>query len=326
MTQAKIQGKFYPLQHSEWLRACHELTPAQRDVLYFIRTLDPYGEGLDLSIAEIARQLSTPAKTVHRSTISRALKELDTKGFIDMDLIQVNVTIKGKGIHCTQTIDNERDHDATVLSQDNKRDHDATVLPQDNSRDHDATVLSQDNKRDHDATVLSQDNSRDHDATVLSQDNERDHDATGVIMTQQARSPRNNRASEPAPVKKSGSLRSNKTYKDFKDSLSDSEREKFLEFSLNKASQLPKPPTLAVKWIEKHYQELYDQFKHSPEGKILTSASDWANHPKRDEWIAEIRIGRPRFVALGGPEEERETRRQFAKWAEENNLVWGVES
>jgi hypothetical protein len=174
--------------------------------------------------------------------------------------------------------------------------------------------------------VLSQDNSRDHDATVLSQDNERDHDATGVIMTQQARSPRNNRASEPAPVKKSGSLRSNKTYKDFKDSLSDNEREKFLEFGLNKASQLPKPPTLAIKWIEKHYQELYDQFKHSPEGKSLTPTSDWANHPKRDEWIAEIRIGRPRFVALGGPEEEQETRRQFAQWAEDNNLVWGVES
>ena len=313
MTQAKIQGKFYPLQHSEWLRACHELTPAQRDVLYFIRTLDPYGEGLDLSIAEIARQLSTPAKTVHRSTISRALKELETKGFIDMDLIQVNVTIKGKGIHCTQTIDNERDHDATVLSQDN-------------SRDHDATVLSQDNSRDHDATVLSQDNNRDHDATVLSQDNNRDHDATGVIMTQQPRSLRNNRAPEPASGEGDTGLRSYKTYKDFKDSLSDSEREKFLEFGLNKASQLPKPPTLAVKWIEKHYQELYDQFKHSPEGKTLTPPSNWENHPKRDEWIAEIRIGRPRFVALGGPEEERETRRQFAKWAEENNLVWGVES
>jgi len=300
MTKAKIQGKFYPLQHSEWLRACHELTPAQRDVLYFIRTLDPYGEGLEVSIAQIARQLSTDSKIVHRSTISRALKELDAKGFIDMDLIQVSVAIKGKGIHCTQTIDNNRDHDATVLSGDNNRDHDATVL--------------------------SGDNNRDHDATVLSGDNNRDHDATGVIMTQQPRSLRNNRPPEPAPEADSGSLRSNKTYKDFKDSLSEGEREKFLEFGLNKAAALPKPPTLPEKWIEKHHQELYEQFKRSPEGKTVTSAIDWENHPKRDEWIAEIRIGRPRFVALGGPEAEREMRRQFAKWAEENNLVWGVES
>lgn len=35
MTQnsSKIQGKFYPLQHEEWLYACRELTQAQRDVL-----------------------------------------------------------------------------------------------------------------------------------------------------------------------------------------------------------------------------------------------------------------------------------------------------
>jgi hypothetical protein len=116
------------------------------------------------------------------------------------------------------------------------------------------------------------------------------------------------------------------SYQIFNNSLSDSEREKFLEFGLNKAAALPKPPTLPEKWIEKHHQELYEQFKRSPEGKTVTSALDWENHPKRDEWIAEIRIGRPRFVALGGPETERETRRQFAQWAEDNNLVWGVES
>jgi hypothetical protein len=56
-------------------------------VLYFVRTLDPYGDGLDISIAEIARQLSTDKRTVHRSTVSRALKELDAKGFIDMELL-----------------------------------------------------------------------------------------------------------------------------------------------------------------------------------------------------------------------------------------------
>ncbi|BAY67079.1 hypothetical protein NIES22_72230 (plasmid) [Calothrix brevissima NIES-22] len=33
MTQpnSKIQERFYPLQHEEWLRAYRELTPAQRD-------------------------------------------------------------------------------------------------------------------------------------------------------------------------------------------------------------------------------------------------------------------------------------------------------
>ncbi|WP_228061087.1 MULTISPECIES: MarR family transcriptional regulator [unclassified Coleofasciculus] len=271
MTQTKIQGKFYPLQHTEWLRACHELTPAQRDVLYFIRTLDPYGEGLEVSIAEIARQLSTDQKTVHRSTVSRALKELDAKGFIDLELLMVKVNVKAKGIHCCD--------EATGCDE----------------------------------------------TTVLSPDNERDHDATSVIMTQRARSLRNKRPPEPSSDKGSDSLRSNKTYKDFIDSLSETEREKFLEFGLKKAAELPKPPTLAEKWVEKHHQELYEQFQKTPEGKTLAPSQNWANHPQRDEWIEQIRQGKPRFIVLYGPEEEQEIRRQFANWAEANNLVWGAE-
>lgn len=35
MTQnsSQIQGKLYPIQHEELLKACRELTPTQRDVL-----------------------------------------------------------------------------------------------------------------------------------------------------------------------------------------------------------------------------------------------------------------------------------------------------
>lgn len=128
------------------------------------------------------------------------------------------------------------------------------------------------------------------------------------------------------PYKDSSSLRLNKTYLDFTDSLSEDEREKFLEFGLKKAAELPKPPTLPQKWIEKHYLEIYEQFKKTPEGKEFVTTQDWANHPNRDEWIEQIRQGKPRFIAQGGPAQERETRRFFADWAETNNLVWGVES
>jgi hypothetical protein len=84
MTQnnQKIQGKFYPLQHEEWLRACRELTPAQRDVLYYIRTIDPYNQGVDINCAEIACQLSGSERIVHRQTVSRALKELVAKKYL----------------------------------------------------------------------------------------------------------------------------------------------------------------------------------------------------------------------------------------------------
>jgi hypothetical protein len=38
MTQ-KIERKFYPLQHDEWVRACNELPLAQQDVLYCLQTV-----------------------------------------------------------------------------------------------------------------------------------------------------------------------------------------------------------------------------------------------------------------------------------------------
>jgi DNA-binding MarR family transcriptional regulator len=78
----KIQEKFYPLQHEEWLRVCRELKPAQKDVLYYIRTLDPYNQGIEINCANIARSLSTSEHAVHRQTVSRALKELVAKGYL----------------------------------------------------------------------------------------------------------------------------------------------------------------------------------------------------------------------------------------------------
>ena len=252
MTKTKIQGKFYPLQHDEWLRACRELTPAQRDVLYFVRTLDPYGDSLDISIAEIARQLSTDKRTVHRSTVSRALKELDANGFIDMELLMVKLNIKAKGIHCW-------DSEAYALPFGNASGvQEASLRATQEASE--TSVLPTDNKRDHDATVLPTDNERDHDATVLPTDNERDHDATSVITTQQARSLRNKREPQASPNHDSNSLRLNKTYKDFIDSLCETKREKFLKFGLRKAAELPKPPALPKKWIERNWQELREEF------------------------------------------------------------------
>ena len=82
-TNSKIQGKFYPLQHEEWLRACRELTKAELEVLYYIRTIDPRNYGVEINAAQIARQLSSPKRQVHRQTISRALDSLALKGWID---------------------------------------------------------------------------------------------------------------------------------------------------------------------------------------------------------------------------------------------------
>ncbi len=147
-----------------------------------------------------------------------------------------------------------------------------------------------------------------------------------VASTQQALHPRKNRSRKAKQDNSSSSSQTINTFSNFINSLSISQREKFLEFGLKKAAALPKPPALPHKWLEKHYLEIYEQFKKTPEGKKFTTEQDWANHPHRDEWIEQIRQGRPRFIAQGGPAQERETRRQFADWAEANHLIWEVQS
>jgi hypothetical protein len=47
---------YYQLTSEEWLRACKELKPSEKEVLYYLRTLDPFGEkDLDIGVREMAR-------------------------------------------------------------------------------------------------------------------------------------------------------------------------------------------------------------------------------------------------------------------------------
>ncbi|MBW4607735.1 MAG: hypothetical protein KME22_11025 [Hassallia sp. WJT32-NPBG1] len=83
-------------------------------------------------------------------------------------------------------------------------------------------------------------------------------------MTQQARSPRNKRQPKPLPDEDSSISKINKTYLDFLDSLSEEQREDFLNFGNKKASELPKPPILPSKWIETHFEELRCLWRAKP--------------------------------------------------------------
>lgn len=95
MDKQKIDRKFYPLQHEEWIRACRELSKGARDVLYYLRTLDPYGNGIDVNASAIARDLG-----VNRSTVSRALMELKKEGWLEeLEIISAHVRLSAKGFH-----------------------------------------------------------------------------------------------------------------------------------------------------------------------------------------------------------------------------------
>ena len=71
----------YQLTHAEWLKAVRELNPHERNILFYIRTLDPFGDSeLDLKTKDIAQALGCSVRTV-----SNALKSLQTKGWIRDD-------------------------------------------------------------------------------------------------------------------------------------------------------------------------------------------------------------------------------------------------
>jgi hypothetical protein len=128
--------------------------------------------------------------------------------------------------------------------------------------------------------------------------------------------------SKPAPIK--ASVVSPDSYQIFIKSLSDSGREKFFNFVREKVKDFPQPINDLEAWLagtngagKERSRVYYDMFQTE------VGEADWENHPKRDEWIAEIRQGKGRFVAQGGPREEWEKRQAFADWAIANNLVWG---
>lgn len=87
-------SKFYTLTNQEWARACTELKPAELKVLYYLRTLDPFGDRpLNLGVRELAAALNC-----NPGTVSRALKALDKKGWIDPD-------VYGLRLHALESIE-----------------------------------------------------------------------------------------------------------------------------------------------------------------------------------------------------------------------------
>lgn len=90
----------YRLTPEEWLKACQELKPSEKDVLYYLRTLDPFGErDLDIGVREMARALG-----MSPSTVSRALKELDRKEWIDMEITSARVKLHSQQASCGEVL------------------------------------------------------------------------------------------------------------------------------------------------------------------------------------------------------------------------------
>ena len=97
-----MTNKFYPLKNEEWGKAWNNLKPSEIRILYHLRTLDPWGDReLELGVSGIAKDLG-----IDKGTVSRALRSLADKGWIDLELIKVKVKLKSlssdNGVVATQ--------------------------------------------------------------------------------------------------------------------------------------------------------------------------------------------------------------------------------
>ena len=92
MPQTKIQGKFYPLQHKEFLKLNKLLTQAELAVHLWLKTKDPFGDKLiEASTKQIADDLN-----VSRRTIQRALVKLRELNLIDLIITKFQYRVKSK--------------------------------------------------------------------------------------------------------------------------------------------------------------------------------------------------------------------------------------
>jgi hypothetical protein len=105
----------------------------------------------------------------------------------------------------------------------------------------------------------------------------------------------------------------------FLSQLSESERESFWAFGRKQAAQLPNPPTLPDRWIAKHHQELWAQFKEN----TAAPPADFTNHPQRNEWLEAARTQGAAWFGLCDDLGEAEQRQAFYQWAKRNKLLSG---
>ena len=73
--------RIYFLSLEEWLEACNQLNDSETKVFFYLRTLNSSGTIQSVTATEIGKKLN-----LHKGTVSRALKSLKLKGWIDSEI------------------------------------------------------------------------------------------------------------------------------------------------------------------------------------------------------------------------------------------------
>ena len=257
MSSTKIQGKFYPLQHEEFLNLNRILTQSELSVYLWLKTNDPFGEKLmEADTQEIAKDLG-----ISRRSIQRALVKLREENLIDLVINKFKYRMKSKSLKIEG-----KSEVATPMSPDDIKIAQTTSG---SSQRHPC--------RSNDTHV----------AKV---------------------SPVSPSSSETQSGTRFQNSKTNKTYLDFKDSLSEGERENFLKFVEEETNNLERPINDLEAWLASKtkaqqnrwevYYQIYQkqQNSSSPQNSDSNSVSTaeknlaisrWQEHLQRQKLAAE---------------------------------------
>ncbi len=122
---------------------------------------------------------------------------------------------------------------------------------------------------------------------------------------------------QPKSLSSPNSSLSSNLYQIFINSLSDGEKESFLNFGLEKAQKLPRPPELPEAWIKRHWEEIRGEWEKNlrRQGKTLQAENrKWEDDPRTQEWVNQIiKSGFLAFIYESGVQNPE--RQEFFNWA-----------
>ncbi len=122
MSTKKVQGKFYPLQHQEFLQLNQILTQSELSIYLWLKTNDPFGGKLiEADTQKIAEDLG-----ISRRTAQRALSKLQQESLIELVISKFKYRLKSKS--ATNSKNNSEVKDDSQLATSESSDDNEIVL------------------------------------------------------------------------------------------------------------------------------------------------------------------------------------------------------
>lgn len=81
---------FFRLTHHDWVECFTKLSRAELGVLFYLRTLNPFGDRyLKINCQAIGEVLD-----IHRTSVSRALKKLKKENLLELEITSAQIKLK----------------------------------------------------------------------------------------------------------------------------------------------------------------------------------------------------------------------------------------